>query len=1700
MSSSSPIHALALLIVAGGVAGCPGKPPEVSRTPHAIQCVRDVARLDTAHACRAHDDCPCGAHCALGACVTTCRSDDACEGDSVCDLFGVCRDPEYPALSTPPVVATTNLTLDPIVVALAPDGPGMVRLRAGEVDVGAVRVVAPAGAQVRCAAGDTFASVCRVDRVPAGVEHVVDVQLTADATAPLDTLRVFHGAAMATAALVIAPAEGAVDDPGPKTYVGSARRVATSAGAAPWPDEATDGYPISASVSASVGGTYRLVLEDPARALLPRRRVVGTLTEDQAGWSATLPDVIAIRSAPASDLELLAHFVVSDVQVGRDFVGFTVRSELQGLAPGVEAATIWRVVLEANGTDIGSIGAPNANQALTLDPERTREPNRWETLIASTVTARFDASSDPAELLERHRDDHASVYLCEHSLEAATHVMAAEVTWNRYPALPVNTAPMGIRYNELLDPTVPPVQAHFETVRAFADDFGVPPTPEGWTYFRDLTPAFGQAMDRHAQLGVVACGFEIALPAHYFYIDEVGRPRRYVERPASVHPIDHCTALAIETGCAPEPMMIDPTFQRVGTLIAPTQAWSSPYFWERSWREPQFVDFRVTHACRFNGVTPRAASECAQRYLCYEPVSATTLDSLHASTLSNEALPLSGELECEAGARSAGVEYAMNFERSPGDPARLDAAELLAACIEDLERFHGELPTVTAGDGAGLAQILRSEGCIDAARHVRALAAGARSHDTGYTSVAGWALHHRLAFQWLEVHQFIASETHERMKLRRALGDSIVVPRERPVGEILDLSLEGWALLLHPRFVASLSALPADVLAAPDYRARLPGVIVLDQPFHTQRVGLPVLMLETLRAQLALARARLEDAYFTQDLDPGLDDVAHALAYAAAVRPLARAWTERARPENPSWLADWERALAELDTTEAELVRLVHRAMAGTNPLGIADEDLPLYFLGDPDAASARFSAISDYLIGDGRTDAGWAPRAVNRATAALGDARAAWTDQRDRALRVASDAAQHRARLNETRRGYGERILELCGDMGRGVDALSVLDEDDVYGASCWSDTTRPECAYEEVELDATNVDEADVKYQLCYAGQLVKRFGLAASYGSGLDAHLALAAEQLNLDVRIVDDAFEWAGGVYPLQVLRGLRLSVPPSAETDPDVYHDARATCAARYPDARTRLPSRDDLPASPLADPSCYRGAIGGVALELRSAASQVEIARAELADLGDRYDIAMRSCMRLKAGNAERAEAIRLHTSTMQTLAAVKLGADQAANVAKGVKSAASPFNAVFSFGASAASAAVETGANAISIGMQFAMDEATRNHERALGALDARTAEDRCFIDAEMHLVGARTATLRIQKALQDAARSSLEKRDLEATVERLIREGRAAVSREVGSMIRPLAGERWIDERLDTLESTMRIARRATYLAVRAVEYEYQSSLALRADVIAAQRPDQLSAVLDELASTAATRRIEGNAPRELLVVLSLRDHLLQLEDRSGAPDGELNLSATQRFRLLLADERFAHRDDDGTYLGQRIPFTIGPLSALGLGDASGIPIFATQDCAERLWSVNASILGEDALRGGGSFTRLNLLKRNTFYSQWCTDDHPDPMQVASVYPSKNLFKDPIVGGESQATTSGGDGESIARVQAYTNVGRSALEAEAYAQGATAELAGRGVYGDYALFLPAELMSRNGGDGLDLDAVDDILLRLDYVSVARR
>jgi hypothetical protein len=406
-------------------------------------------------------------------------------------------------------------------------------------------------------------------------------------------------------------------------------------------------------------------------------------------------------------------------------------------------------------------------------------------------------------------------------------------------------------------------------------------------------------------------------------------------------------------------------------------------------------------------------------------------------------------------------------------------------------------------------------------------------------------------------------------------------------------------------------------------------------------------------------------------------------------------------------------------------------------------------------------------------------------------------------------------------------------------------------------------------------------------------------------------------------------------------------------------------------------------------------------------------------------------------------------------------------------------------------------------------MTTMTAQHEANIQRLEHQIEDEVCFNDAEMELVGIRTAAVRIQQASIDLAREVVELNNLVGDAEGAAVEGHQTLEAELARRVTPITTDFWLSEAVDRYRRYLRQARRAVYLAVLAAEYEFQFTSEARTDVLAARTPGELHDVIDEMRSYTMTGTVGGGSPSDQLTVVSLRDHLLQMADHSELPEGWHQLSTEERFRVLLSASAYATYDEDGSYLGQEIPFTISPLGTMGIGDSQGIPVLAGTDCAERLWSVNASLLGEDLYaESDTTFTTVVLRKRNTFYSQWCTGEGESPFQVASTRPSRNLFLDPLDFEESDTAVTPEPDKTItdeinaftdARISAYFNVTRAELEDESYFNGDSQELAGRGLFGDYALFFPVNTLSIDEGTGLRLGSVDDVLLRLDYVSVAR-
>jgi hypothetical protein len=305
-------------------------------------------------------------------------------------------------------------------------------------------------------------------------------------------------------------------------------------------------------------------------------------------------------------------------------------------------------------------------------------------------------------------------------------------------------------------------------------------------------------------------------------------------------------------------------------------------------------------------------------------------------------------------------------------------------------------------------------------------------------------------------------------------------------------------------------------------------------------------------------------------------------------------------------------------------------------------------------------------------------------------------------------------------------------------------------------------------------------------------------------------------------------------------------------------------------------------------------------------------------------------------------------------------------------------------------------------------------------------------------------------------------------------LQEGLSALERDAKRPIGSLGHHYWLDEKVERFKKQLEWSRRLTLLSLNAIEYEFQQSLPYRADIAVAVHPDQLEDVVMALKAEQASRTINRRRPEESAIVVSLRDDVLSIQDRSDVEAGERNWTPAERFASRLWDERYSVRTQDGEWLGQGIPFTLGPVDAL------------ETRCGERMWRVTATIQG-DGIGTDAPNTSVILLKRNTFSSQFC-EGKGEGMQTGMIRPSAELFKP-----GSEIDLSEADQTTGALLTPWFNVRRSEFYKESFQDGSSEELAGRGLYGDYVFLFPKQILD----DGFALERVEDVLLRIDYLSV---
>ncbi|MBI4508522.1 MAG: hypothetical protein HY698_02720 [Deltaproteobacteria bacterium] len=1113
-----------------------------------------------------------------------------------------------------------------------------------------------------------------------------------------------------------------------------------------------------------------------------------------------------------------------------------------------------------------------------------------------------------------------------------------------------------------------------------------------------------------------------------------------------------------------------------------------------------------------------AAEIEAERLLCYNETASEGPAVLRSASLDRTkdgVLAYSGDFRCTIGAIPSAVGLVTDQDRvsRPGYVAAPNVS--FGECVKQIQRRPTALPSITSATVASVYEDTFKGSCFSPAKFYLATTLTVANGLTIKDSTRAYGNLVRLIQQWIALHSFVANRALNEYELSDILGSATkgtttgtepapVVPATRE--EILDILEAGWGYLLDGNEAGPLMALTQSQLASPDYR----GALAPANASHDQGIGLPVMMLEGLTAHLKFLEQTIDDqagVIYAQCARSGgslaqarmLDRIGSTIRLALAVEALAKKLADKAGVT--PWTARWESSRAELNSVRARVLGKSVAVAKCQNPLGLAENDLPLFF-GDPVGDSSRFFASSDYLMNT------WAKPAVEVATSALTIARQAWLEQRSSKIQQQMTDADAARRLENLQSEYGRIIVDACGLTNvEAKDAVALLSDpaSGVTPDNCFVEQT-PQCTFTADDLyKAVNTDAA--RYQLCVLNSLRDKLGLGT-----VDPELATAASNFR-------NAAAAAGFISAGTTFTASKLYKEASfwAAASNDDIQNAQKYCA-------DQLGGTSDLP-SPFsflergAANSCFLGAIGEAVMAVVAAQKQIDIQASSLADKQELYESKTDYCMKqyeLIQANNELAAKYRDHMIALRKQraaksrfgrlikAAVSIGVGVAIVAATGGAAAPLLLGAITVTGTGLvqggvnelASAGIDAAVNTFldaTISCSGCQQGFSKNAEDAKYQFETELRRNEnaqkilaCMSDTKQALIGIDTASLEIDAAMNSARAKMLEMRNLQNRVRQAVVEGRAAVEREKGRKVPSIAHHYWLDEKITRFRKDFDWSRRLTYMAMRAVEYEFQQSLPLREQILTATHPDQLHDAIRMLEQEQASRTINRRRPEETTLVMSLRDDILKLADRSqSVPAGERNWTATQRFQHLLWEKSLAIYDKTGKYLGQGISFHVPEGGALELR------------CAERLWRLGATIQG-NMLSTSSPHAPVLLYKRNTFHSHWCSGKEGDePYQVGALNPTAQLFRPGAVTVDESAA----EGYSAALLYPWFNVRRSDFYKSQYQEGSSEELAGRGLFGEYVLVLPWKGLldpeSAQFPGGFPLEQVEDVLIRFDFLSV---
>jgi hypothetical protein len=364
----------------------------------------------------------------------------------------------------------------------------------------------------------------------------------------------------------------------------------------------------------------------------------------------------------------------------------------------------------------------------------------------------------------------------------------------------------------------------------------------------------------------------------------------------------------------------------------------------------------------------------------------------------------------------------------------------------------------------------------------------------------------------------------------------------------------------------------------------------------------------------------------------------------------------------------------------------------------------------------------------------------------------------------------------------------------------------------------------------------------------------------------------------------------------------------------------------------------------------------------------------------------------------------------------------------------------------------------------------------------------DQCWFQADQAQIPVDTALQDVLVAAADLETALRHAASLQNHTAAVVAQARQAVEREVNRTVPRFAFHYWAQENLQIYQRMLQRARRMTYLFVRAVEHDLQRNFD-RTDqttrtVLGASHPMELNMVVNDKVANVLNHGWGLLSPERGHVAISLCRDVMKLPQRNGETDCN-GPSSKQQFRSILLAPGNALRDEGGKYLGQVFQFGLDHALAATPSRGPGVG----NRCAENVSYVTARF-GDANL----SLLPIEIHKRESFYARTCQDrvgELGSMIQEGRLRTANNLLL------EGAASQFGVDREwTSAAVNALKETGPTdpIYISDAVAANSKPTLAGRGLYGDYRMVIPPNAVSAVMND----PALDDIIIRFDYVSVA--